>query len=129
MNLKKYLLLSLVLSPILSSASPAQVNCKDYTSLSTHAMLQCGDQELQRYDRQLNSAYKQLIHKLPPEERTRLKKAEKAWIAYRDLECNFEGFEMRDGSGEALLVQGCLVVQTKNRLKELRQILKDSFQD
>ncbi len=129
MNLKKYLLLPLLLSPMLSSANSAQVNCKDYASLSTHAMLQCEDKDLQRYDRQLNSAYKQLMHKLPPEERTRLKKAEKAWIVYRDLECNFEGFEMRGGSGEALLVQGCLVVQTKNRLKELRQVLKDSFQD
>ena len=124
MNLKKYLLLPFLLSPMLSNASPAQVNCKDYTSLSTHEMLQCEDQELQHYDRQLNSVYKQLMHKLPPEERARLKKAEKAWIAYRDLECDFEGFEMRGGSGEALLIQGCLVVKTKNRLKELRQILK-----
>ncbi len=129
MNLTKHLLLLFLLSPMLSSASPSHVNCKDYTSLSTHAMLQCEDTKLHRYDRQLNSAYKKLMHKLPPEERTRLKRAEKAWIAYRDAECSFEGFEMRGGSGEALLTQGCLIVKTKYRLQELRQMLKNSFQN
>jgi len=124
MNLKTYLLFLFLLSSVLSRASSSSpANCNDYAALSTHAMLQCEDKALQRYDRQLNIAYQKLMRTLPLEERIRLKKAEQAWMVYRDLECHFEGFEMRDGSGEALLIQGCLIAKTRSRLKELRQML------
>jgi len=56
---------------------------------------------------------------LPKEEQDRLKKAQKAWIKYRDLECDFEAYEMRGGSYENILRDGCKIKLTKDRIKDL----------
>lgn len=101
------------------------VDCSDYGKLSTHEMIQCTDRELQQYDRKLNRVYRELMQRLPPEERQRLREADRAWITYRDRECDFEGFEMRGGSGEALLVAGCLVTKTRERIRDLQRLLPD----
>jgi uncharacterized protein YecT (DUF1311 family) len=48
-----------------------------------------------------------------------LKKAQRAWIAYRDAVCEYEGYEARGGTMEPMLVNGCLARLTRTRTKEL----------
>jgi len=49
--------------------------------------------------------------------------AQRAWIGYRDAECELEGFEARGGSMEPLLVSGCKAQLTRTRTKELRDFI------
>ena len=49
-----------------------------------------------------------------------LVKAQRAWVAFRDAECEVRGFEMRGGSGEPMLVAGCTADLTDKRTKELK---------
>lgn len=49
-----------------------------------------------------------------------LRKAQRAWIAYRDAACEYEGFDARGGSMEPMLVSGCLARLTRLRTLELR---------
>ena len=87
-------------------------------ALSTWDNANCNYKAYDFYSKKLNAAYKKLIHKLPKEEQDRLKKAQKAWIKYRDLECDFEAYEMRGGSYENILRYGCKIKLTKDRVKD-----------
>ena len=51
-----------------------------------------------------------------------LVKAQRAWVDYRDGECEAQGFEARGGSMEPMLVSGCKAELTKMRTKELKDL-------
>lgn len=55
-----------------------------------------------------------------------LVKAQRAWIDYRDAECDAFGFQARGGTMEPMLVAGCLADITDKRTKELKE-LEDSM--
>jgi len=48
--------------------------------------------------------------------------AQRAWISYRDAQCEAEGFQARGGSMEPMLVAGCLANMSDNRTKELKAL-------
>ncbi|NLS15386.1 DUF1311 domain-containing protein [Rhizobium sp. P40RR-XXII] len=49
-------------------------------------------------------------------------KAQRAWVDYRDGECEAQGFQARGGSMEPMLVSGCKADLTKKRTKELKDL-------
>lgn len=51
-----------------------------------------------------------------------LKRAQRAWIGYRDGQCDLAGFEARGGSMEPMLVSGCLADLTRKRTAELKAV-------
>ena len=51
-----------------------------------------------------------------------LKRAQRAWIGYRDGQCELAGFEARGGSLEPLLVSSCLADLTRKRTAELKAV-------
>ncbi len=51
-----------------------------------------------------------------------LVKAQRAWVDYRDGECEAQGFQARGGSMEPMLVSGCKAELTKKRTKELKDL-------
>ncbi len=46
--------------------------------------------------------------------------SQKAWLAFRDAECTWEGFQAHGGSLEPQLVNGCLATLTRERIKQLK---------
>jgi uncharacterized protein YecT (DUF1311 family) len=52
-----------------------------------------------------------------------LLEAQRAWIAFRDAQCRSEGFAMRGGSAEPLLVYGCMATMTRLRTEELQRLI------
>lgn len=50
---------------------------------------------------------------------TALRDAQRAWITFRDNACLAEGFQMRGGSAEPLLVFGCKARLTEQRAQDL----------
>lgn len=51
-----------------------------------------------------------------------LLEAQRAWLTYRDAHCRVDGYEMRGGSAEALLVATCKTALTRARTQQLRQL-------
>jgi len=96
--------------------------CLD-NATSTFDMKICNVNELEYQDRLLNRYYREIMRKLSKDEKQKLKKAQRAWIKYRDAKCDAEGKEMRGGTGESLLIGACLVETTKVRVKELRDMI------
>jgi uncharacterized protein YecT (DUF1311 family) len=57
-------------------------------------------------------------------EEERLRRAQRAWVAYRDAHCDAAGFQMRGGSAEPLLVNGCLRFMTEQRIADLESVMQ-----
>ena len=53
---------------------------------STAGMVACFETAIAAWDKELNKRYKDLIARLPAESQDALRKAQRAWIAYRDSE-------------------------------------------
>jgi len=53
-----------------------------------------------------------------------LKKAQRAWIDYRDGTCDGMGFKARGGTLEPRLIEICLKEMTEVRTKELRELMR-----
>lgn len=51
-----------------------------------------------------------------------LKTAQRAWIAYRDAECDLEAVTIDGGSMQSMIISGCLETLSKARTQELKQI-------
>ena len=99
---------------------------------STAGMKECQYLAYQQYDALLNRTYQSVVAKLKaqiPLDRKmgisdnmssvevlrRLQDSSVAWIAYKQKNCSFEGVSMLGGTGEGLVVGGCLNDETKNR--------------
>lgn len=53
-----------------------------------------------------------------------LLKAQRAWIAYRDEHCRSDGYRMRGGSAEPMLVASCRAELTRARTKQLAALVE-----
>jgi uncharacterized protein YecT (DUF1311 family) len=54
-----------------------------------------------------------------------LLKAQRAWLAYRDEHCRSDGYRMRGGSAEPMLVAGCRAELTEARAKQLAHLAEE----
>jgi uncharacterized protein YecT (DUF1311 family) len=90
-------------------------------------MDQCAAQNFQEADAELNKTYERLLSKYAddPEKVTRIKKAQRAWIAFRDAEVEAL-FPQSDGSQHGSAWPMCrpleLAKLTVDRTKELKAI-------
>ena len=58
------------------------------------------------------------------ERKKRLIAAQRAWIAFRDVECSLQATEMLGGTGEGLIVGQCLYEMTANRVVQIEDLMK-----
>ena len=52
-----------------------------------------------------------------------LLESQRAWLKFRDAQCRIEGYAMRGGSAEPMVVSGCLAGLTRERSKQLKDML------
>jgi uncharacterized protein YecT (DUF1311 family) len=118
-----YLLVFFTLTAI-SVQSHAADNCNNLKiQIEMNA---CAAKQYQREDVRLNKYYKDLVGKLGPSEKERLKAAQRAWIKFRDLQCEFEESRYEGGSIQPLVRSICLAQVTKQRNEDLRRMIQDA---
>lgn len=85
----------------------------------------CSDQDFEAADRALNDVYAEIVKRLSAnaDEKTRLVAAQKAWIGFRDAECDFQTAIHAAGSIYPMLVSICLAEMTQKRTGELKVYL------
>ncbi|AGS23113.1 lysozyme inhibitor LprI family protein [Rhizobium etli] len=115
---------------VVDGASAQDVDCKNPQTQSD--MTSCEEARHEAADKALNEQYKKtraamaaidkdLDGDMKGAEKT-LVKAQRAWIDYRDAECDAFGFQARGGTMEPMLVAGCLAEETDKRTKELKEL-------
>ena len=127
----KPLLLQIILAfaaamPLVASAQESNLSkkydaCMDKSDGVTTDMMDCISAEIERQDVRLNRAYKSLMANLTPERKKQLQEAQRAWIKFRDLNCNF--YHDPDGGSIARVnANSCLMTMTADRAKELENL-------
>ncbi|MEI2300631.1 lysozyme inhibitor LprI family protein [Ensifer sp. MJa1] len=127
--------LALALALPLAPAQAQDVDCQN--AVTQMDMNICANKDYEAADAELNKVYKQALAATKAQDKElaqidanyvgaedALKKAQRAWIGYRDGQCELSGFEARGGSMEPMLVSGCLTELTRSRTKELRAIVE-----
>jgi uncharacterized protein YecT (DUF1311 family) len=108
-------------------------DCLNKASSNTD-MKECAYGAHQRADGILNKAYNGYVKvlrkktgdsetdKYQAETLRRLTLSEKAWVAFRDADCDLQATTMLFGSGESLIYGGCLYDQTVRRANVLEDL-------
>jgi uncharacterized protein YecT (DUF1311 family) len=122
------------LSPALAQEDPP-VDCAN--AITQADMNQCAYQDFEKADKELNAVYKQALKSQEEVDRQSaeinpvyvgavkaLKKAQRAWIDYRDGHCDGVGYEAVGGSMQGMLISGCQATMTTARTKELRELIQ-----
>lgn len=108
----------------------AKIDCDN--AMTQADMNSCAYQDFETADAELNAQYKQtraamvtldtgLEDNLKGAEKALLT-AQRAWISYRDGQCEAYGFNARGGSMEPMLISGCQAELTRARTKELKEL-------
>jgi uncharacterized protein YecT (DUF1311 family) len=97
----------------------------------------CAGQDFEKADAELNSVYKQAVESQKQVDKDSaeinpayvgavqaLRKAQRAWIDYRDGHCEGVGYEAVGGSMQPMLIAGCKAGLTQTRTKELNDLIK-----
>ena len=119
-----------LLLPALPLAAQS-VNCA--TTMVQSELNLCAQQEWQIADARLNTTYQAAMAlvkdwdaRLPADERggaVALRDAQRSWITFRDNACAAEGYAMKGGSAEPLLIYGCLRLLTEERTAHLQAMV------
>jgi uncharacterized protein YecT (DUF1311 family) len=102
----------------------AEQNCGDITNQTD--MNICAGKAYAKSDAELNVLYKQIEARLKDDADTKklLVSAQKAWIGYRDAECNFSSSTVTGGTAYPFISSTCLDGMTKSRIEDLKGYLK-----
>ena len=106
------------------------VNCDEPTT--QFDMTECAGRDYEEADAELNVQYKATRKVLAERDKDitdgsqsaaeSLLTAQRAWIAYRDAQCETEGLQAQGGTMQPMLVSACLANLTTKRSEELKQL-------
>ena len=81
---------------------------------------QCEAEEAARQDKVLNKVYRDLLSSFTGARREALIKAERGWVAYREVECAFRASGETGGTLASVIEQGCILDLTIDRVAALK---------
>jgi len=121
---------------IAGAAHAEDVDCENAQTQAD--MTSCAQARYEEADKGLNAQYKKTRAAMVAIDKDldadtkgaeqALLKAQRAWITYRDAQCENYGFQARGGTMEPMLVAGCLADLTDLRTKELKELSEGTGQ-
>lgn len=76
-----------------------------------------------KFDKELNVVYQKIMKSTKGIQKDNIKKAQIAWLKFRDLHCDCESKQFEGGSMESLIHIECLANLTSERVKQLKIFL------
>ena len=111
----------LLITGLLLSANVLADSCDSATSQA--GLNECAGNEYKKQDELLNQAYKEAMKLATDTQKTQLKAAQNAWIAFRDADCAFLT-SGADGASVAPMVHAqCMTDKTSERTELLKSTL------
>lgn len=107
----------------LSVAQPNFKACYD-KAMTTYAMRECISKKFDYHDKILNQTYQKLVRSLDKSQAELLVIAERAWIDYREKDCQFAGSYHQGGTLQPVTIGECQVAHTKKRIELLKGYLR-----
>jgi len=133
----KAIAMAALLAMPVSTASAQEDPPLDCADAQTQAdMNQCSYLDFEKADKVLNAVYKTAVKSAQAADKEaaemgepyvgavdELKKAQRAWIDYRDGHCEGMSREALGGSMQSMLISGCQARMTEARTKELQDLI------
>ena len=133
---------SMLLALALQSAAAPQPDEPDCSAPETQSQLEmnmCAGLDFEAADRELNRVYREAIEAARQSDRELdrstdqrpgyeavLREAQRAWVAFREAHCRYEGYEeARGGSMEPMIYSGCSARLTRERIAQLTPQARD----
>jgi len=123
-NLTFTLILIATLGPITSAQQNGKKNPCDNAQTQVE-MNDCAAKEYRAADQKLNKLYADLSSKLEPERLAKLKEAQRAWIKFRDADCEFRAYLNKGGTIYPMVYDGCMADNANNRVRQLVEMLNE----
>ena len=116
--------LSLIAGAIASSTQAAE-DC-DAPGLSQAELNDCFGNVFKKADAELNVLYRQITARLKDDKATTklLVAAQRAWVAFRDAECDFSASGVSGGGALGMILAICLDRLTSKRIDDFKNYLK-----
>ena len=111
---------ALLTMPVKTDAQPSDP-CRGQTQAD---MTACASDALRVADAELNTAYRELMAKISDNGKTLLRDSQRAWIAYRDKQCEFNAAGSQGGSVQPMVRANCLADLTKRQTEVLKAQLQ-----
>jgi len=87
----------------------------------------CLDDEQRQWDKVLNASFQALLKGLEPEQQTKLREMQRAWLVSRELTCRFY-FDYFDGTMANPMIANCINRETARRAIFLKGFADDMAQ-
>ena len=114
-------LLATLLLGLALTGGPALAGCED-TATTQADLNDCAAQSFEKSDTALNGLYRQIMQRLGKgsAEARQLVAAQRAWIAFRDAECDFAASGVEGGSIYPMTVVNCRDALTQKRIDDFK---------
>lgn len=109
----------LLLLTVPAQAGDRNVDCNNATNQND--MNYCAEEDFNKADKALNAAYKTAMADMDAAMKAKLKAAQRAWVAFRDAECDYESMSEEGGSMQPMVYSGCRARLTKDRTQDLTE--------
>jgi uncharacterized protein YecT (DUF1311 family) len=98
----------------------------DAPGLSQAELNECYGNAYKKIDAELNVLYRQITARLKDDKATTklLVAAQRAWVAFRDAECDFSASGVSGGSAHGMILAICLNKLTGKRIDDFKNYLK-----
>lgn len=93
------------------------------SAVSTVDIVACITEEFEREDKRLNDNYQQLRNQLSDSRKEQLLTAQRAWIAYKEANCDFYA-NPEGGTMARVSANSCVLTETTNRADELEALMQ-----
>ncbi|MBN3852117.1 DUF1311 domain-containing protein [Paraburkholderia sp. Ac-20340] len=109
---------SVVLLAVALPCLAAQPECLN-NAPTQRAMDECVGRTMKASDQHLNETYRALLAKVGKDGGARLRKAQRAWLTWRDAQCSFSTMGTSGGSINASMYGLCIDELTQEQTKRL----------
>ena len=113
--------LSACLVVLVAGAAARAQEC-DRNDDSQQMMNICAGEDYKAADAKLNKAYQDIVGGNDAKTNKLMQAAQRAWITFRDAECNYSTADSEGGSIHPLEVSQCLTRLTDDRIKQLTTV-------
>lgn len=124
---------SLLFGGLLTAAQVHADDEPDCANAQTQTeMTQCAGADYDEADQELNAEYKKVRKLLATRDNDAdedgkgavdaLVASQRAWVAFRDANCELTGFQARGGTMEPMLISSCMADMSRKRTEELQSL-------
>lgn len=115
--MRRLLSIMILMAPGLSAGEMFDGEYQTCNQNSAIEIIECVGKATQKWDKRLNSSYRELMKGSEPAQQTALRSAQRLWIQYRDANCGY--YASQDGSISRIAAAECVRSITRERTCEL----------